>query len=61
MVAELKCDSLSVKGAFNDYLLYSWSSRSVYYSVLDHFVKRSQYISIKISLHKQSENPWVWY
>ena len=37
------------------------SSRPVYYSILDHFVQRSQYISIKIPLHKQSENPWVCY
>ena len=29
-------------------------SRPVYYSVLDHFGQRSQYISIKIFLHKES-------
>ena len=29
------------------------SSRLVYYSLLDHFVQRSQYISMKIPLHKQ--------
>ena len=32
------------------------SSRQVYYSILDHFVQKSQYISIKIPLHKQFEN-----
>ena len=36
-------------------------SRQVYYSILDHFVQRSQYISIKIPLYEQSENPWVCY
>ena len=33
------------------------NSRPGYYSILDPFVQRSQYISIKFSLHKQSENP----
>ena len=32
------------------------SSRLIYYSILDHYVQRSQNISIKIPLHKQSEN-----
>ena len=35
------------------------SSRPVYYSILETFGQRSQYISIKFPLHKQSENPWV--
>ena len=35
------------------------SSRLVYYSILNSFAQRSQYISIKFPLHKQSENPWV--
>ena len=33
------------------------SSRPVYYSILNSFGQRSQYISIKFPLHKQSENP----
>ena len=33
------------------------SSRPVYYSILELFGQRSQYISIKFLLHKQSENP----
>ena len=37
------------------------SSRLVYHSILDHFVKRSQYISFKIPFHNQSDNPWVCY
>ena len=37
------------------------SSRLVYYSILDHFVQRSQYIRIKVPPHKQSENPWMCY
>ena len=37
------------------------SSRLVYYSILNSFGKRSQYISIKFALHKQSENPWMCY
>ena len=37
------------------------SSRPVCYSILDHFVPRSQYISIKISLRGQSENPLACY
>jgi hypothetical protein len=37
------------------------SSRQVYYSILDHFVQRSQYISIKILLHKQFENVKMCY
>ena len=37
------------------------SSRPVYYSILQPFDQRSQYISIKFPLHKQSENPWMWY
>ena len=32
------------------------SSRLVCYSILENFVQRSQYISIKITLHKQTEN-----
>ena len=32
-------------------------SRPVYYSILNSFGQRSQYISIKFPLHKQSENP----
>ena len=36
-------------------------SRPVYYSIFDNFVQRSQYVSIKILLHKQSENPWICY
>ena len=37
------------------------SSRLVYYSILNSFGQRSQYISIKFPLHKQSENTWVCY
>ena len=37
------------------------SSRPVYYSILDHFVQRSQYTSFKISLQKQSENVKMCY
>ena len=37
------------------------SSRPVYYSILNSFGKRSQYIRIKIPLHKQSEYPWMCY
>ena len=37
------------------------SSRQVYYSILDSYGQRSQYISINFPLHKQSENPWVCY
>ena len=33
------------------------SSRPVYYSISEPFGQRSQYISIKFPLHKQSENP----
>ena len=33
------------------------SSRPVNYSILELFGQRSQYISIKIPPHKQSENP----
>ena len=33
------------------------SSRPVYYSILNSFGQRSQYISIKFPFHKQSENP----
>ena len=35
------------------------SSRLVFYSILDSLGKRSQYISIKFRLHKQSQNPWM--
>ena len=37
------------------------SSRPVYYSILKSFGQRSQYISIKFLLHKQSENPIMCY
>ena len=37
------------------------SSRLVYYSILNSLGQRSQYISIKFPLHKQSENTWVCY
>ena len=37
------------------------NSRPVYYSISDLFIQRSQYINIKLFLHKQSENPWVCY
>ena len=33
------------------------SSRLVYYLIMDHFVQRSQYISIKFPAYQQSENP----
>ena len=33
------------------------SSRPVYYLIVNSFGQRSQYISIKFPLHKQSENP----
>ena len=36
------------------------SSRPVYYSILNSLGQRSQKISIKFPLHKQSENAWVW-
>ena len=40
----------------------SWaSSKPVYYSILEIFGQRSQYISIKFPLRKQSENAWVCY
>ena len=37
------------------------SSRPVYYSILNSFGQRVQYISIKFPLHKQSENPKMFY
>ena len=37
------------------------SSSPVYYSILNSFGQRSQYISIKFPLHKQSENPLMCY
>ena len=37
------------------------SSRPIYYSILNSFGQRSQYISIKFPLHKQSENPKMCY
>ena len=37
------------------------SNTPVYYSILNSFGKRSQYISIKFPLHKQSENLWMCY
>ena len=37
------------------------SSRPVYYSILNFFRLRSQYISITFPLHKQSENLWMYY
>ena len=37
------------------------SSRQVYYSILDLFFQRSQYISIKFPLYKRSENLWACY
>ena len=37
------------------------SSRPVYYSILDPLGKRSQNISIKFPLHKQSENMKMCY
>ena len=45
---------------------YSVKSRTVDWSTIQfwticHFVQRSQYIRIKIPLHKQSENPWMCY
>ena len=33
------------------------SSRLVYYSILNYFDQRSQYMSIKFPLHKKSDNP----
>ena len=33
------------------------TSRPVYYSILNSFGRRSQYISINFPLHKQFENP----
>ena len=35
------------------------SSRPVYYSILDNFDQRSQYIRIEFPLYKQSENTWM--
>jgi Leucine-rich repeat (LRR) protein len=32
-----------------------------YYSILNSFEQRSQYISIKLPLHRQSENPELCY
>ena len=40
---------------FNEYRKVA-SSRPVYYSILDPLAQRSQYISIKFLLHKQSED-----
>ena len=37
------------------------SRRPVYYSILDSLGQKSQYISIKFPLHKQSENPKMCY
>ena len=37
------------------------SSRPFYYSILESFGQRSEYISIKFPLHKESENPWTCY
>ena len=37
------------------------SSRPVYYSILELFGQRPQYISIKFSFHKPSENPYMCY
>ena len=46
---------------FSLYVPCSHCSRPEYYSILDPFVQRSQYIRIKFLHHKQSENPWVCY
>ena len=48
---------------FSPHLIYRKvaSSRLVYYSILESFGQRSQYISIKFPLHKESENPWTCY
>ena len=47
------------------YMIYRYckvgSSRPVYYSILNYFGQMSQYISIKFTLHKQSENSWICY
>ena len=37
------------------------SSRPIYCSILNSLCQRSQYVSIKLPLHKQSENAWVCY
>ena len=37
------------------------SSRPVYYSILETFDQRSQYISIKFPLHKHFKSAWVCY
>ena len=37
------------------------SSRPAYYSILNHFVQRSRYISIKHPFNKQSVNRCVYY
>ena len=37
------------------------SSRPVYYSILNSFGQRSQYISIEIPIQKQSNYPWMCY
>ena len=43
-------------------MIKSQSSRPGYYSILDTFVQRSQYLhKHQISLSNQSENPWVCY
>ena len=42
---------------FNTYRRVA-SSRPVYYTILELFGQRSQYISMKFPLHKPSENTW---
>ena len=58
-LVSLKFDQYEIR--VNDNYRKVASSRPVYYSILDHFVQRSQYIIIKIPLHKQSENVKMCY
>ena len=51
---------LVMKGIFDMHCKVA-SSRLVYYSILNSFGQRSQYISSKFPVHKQSENPWMCY
>ena len=68
---QMKCYALTLNLS---YMCWKWcyccndckyrkvaSSRPVYYSILDPFVKRSQYINIQNPLHKQSEKANVCY
>ena len=59
IIGEFICDRSIFQTFWKTHTLKSRAlgSRPVYYSILKSFGQRSQYISIKPPLHKQSENP----